>query len=450
MVISPIHAQDDESRMQRYVPAQSQFGEPKRTDVLQEDSIVCQIMANVMLSCLTKDMIEARNGKVVTYIVDRGETWESIATKCRVDASFIKSLNPYYTECITGTEILIAEMPEPDYAAMARDSSIRRALIYEESGEWKKAIKAYSEILKGGSSVEVHYLRGRAYYRANKLKESVQDFEYVVNHDNNNDFPDASDVLAQVSAEWEQKKAQKAELWGNIIGGVLQAGAMAADAYLTYKYGTQNSNAFLTAAGTSFNYSPSMLNMGAANIATTLNYYQDGVQLPASLNPVNYFTPDMMKMEISYDQYGNPMYSSPGLADAMMKMQADFNNTIGTSGALFTGSATSNMINGLVQSNNNIVIDFANQANTFQYFDNSGGSYNYDNNSYDTSSSFTTVGTNSTGKGSKNCPTCMGTGRCQSCNGTGWIERDDFANSHNCANCKGSKKCQWCRGTGKI
>lgn len=299
------------------------------------DSITAAIMAGCTARAFVENFIAEHNGKIVPHIVDRGETWSSLANLSGVEQNMILALNPFNTECLTGTEVYIVELPKPSYEDLCNANIARllqQGMDMENNGKFRDAIKIYSNIIKDYDALEAYYLRGRAYYRSNKLKESTRDFSHVVNFDTKHKFPDAIDIYQQVSEEWETRKEAKKERILGIVATALQAGTQIAGAYFNSKYGTSQSNLYLSGSNNGL-VSSIIPNVTAEqpfyNIGVETNYYQNGIQWPAELNPLNYFTPDAMEVKVTYDKFGTPMYSMPGVANAVYNMQNDFNGLMG-------------------------------------------------------------------------------------------------------------------------
>ena len=99
------------------------------------------------------------------------------------------------------------------------------------------------------------------------------------------------------------------------------------------------------------------------------------------------------------------MYSSPGITNAMMKMQSDFNIDMAKSSNLFSGSAISNALLGQLNMNNYMVAQTAIEMATPTYavdYQDDGGNATKNN-------------TGSPGSYNNNS-------KCIHCEGTGWVK----------------------------
>lgn len=324
------------------------------------DSIVGVFLAKFVMRGLTTDFITECKGKIEPYYVQRGETWESVARKFRVDGGMLRGLNPFEDELLVGLEISVPIFPKPTFEEI--QSSINapkfeRAQTYERRGEWKEAVKVYNDIIKTSPQIDAYYCRGRAYYKLGKLKQATKDFGYVVAHDSDNKFPDANEIYQSVNDEWQAKKAERARFWGSVALGVLDMGLQVTDVVLKSKYGN---------AGDMMNYTPSYSSHpsgASSNGVTGFSWFQldpslvkAGITLPPSLDISRYFNADTFKMEVSYDQWGNPMYSCPGLANAMLQQQADFNRDMMS---MSNGAGLSHSIYAQLHIQNQSVNDYA-------------------------------------------------------------------------------------------
>lgn len=379
------------------------------------DSISSAIVAKFMAKSFSEILIYERNGEIHNHIVDRGETWESIAKQYGVDGTLLQALNPFEFECVTGIEIEVPYFPKPTYDEMEDIHTSRKlneGLDLERAGKIKEAIKIYSGIIKDNSAIEAYYLRGRAYYRNHKLKEATADFKYVVYHDAYNKFPDAHDIYSQVSSEWEAYKEQRNRRTGLIIGQILNAGVSIASACLDAKYGTQNSQNFLSGYdyGNAVVYSNQNV---LTNSSGGTNYYQNGFEWPEYLNPGKYFTPDVMNVEITFDQFGNAMYSTPGIAAAMTRMQNDFNSaTLQTLSSLPVSTNTSTIM-GMLQLSNAETARMTTMMRTPQY--------NTPESHISTEPGNEKKSTHKTSQGNTDRRHCI------HCDGTGWVRSSQMA-----------------------
>ncbi|MDE6410354.1 MAG: hypothetical protein K2K81_08980 [Muribaculaceae bacterium] len=377
----------------------------------KSDSVVSYIISKYLVAVFSEELINERNGKIENHIVERGESWKSIAGSCGIDEAMLKALNPFEEECLTGLEIRVPRFPNA-VVVSGIDERVRmrlqNALDKEKAGNLKEAIKIYSTVIKENPSLDARYLRGRAYYRMKKLKQSTEDFKYVVQNDKDNAFPDAKDIYMQVSEEWERHKEERTQKWINIGLGILDMGMKVANEYVNYKYSTQQTNSFLSGYGYGAVTGGNAMvgsNYSIPGGGAGTDYYHNGVQWPASLDPSRYFTPDVMKVEVTYDAFGNPMYSSPGIANAMMRMQSDFNLDMAKSGNLFSGSAISNALLGQLNMNNYMVSQTAIEMATPTYvvdYQNDGGN---------------DLGNDIGSPGSYN-----NNSKCIHCEGTGWVK----------------------------
>lgn len=164
-------------------------------------------------------------------VVERGETWESIAAQYKVAVDLIKNLNSEYDECLAGIELfvpiasvgekeIIEELPQRNII-----DELQFARSYLSHEDYKKAVKEYDKMIKRNPSIDAYYERALAQYKRGKLKQAISDLQVVQGYDNYDaKYPDTDELLAGINEEWSAKKARRAELWGAIVGAVLVTG----------------------------------------------------------------------------------------------------------------------------------------------------------------------------------------------------------------------------------
>lgn len=200
------------------------------------DSITNKVYIGNLAKHIMIDVIRNEKGSIAEYDVERGDSWEILANRFGLDAEELKDLNPEWDELHVGTTIIIATFPKGSQRAEA--AIIAQNPLYDEvnnslnSEDWKSAKKCCDKIIKSDPTITAYYLRGIAQFNNGKYKEAARDFDYVVANDRFLLFDNAATLKNQASDAWEAKKAERAEMWGNIAGQILQAGAMMANEYM--------------------------------------------------------------------------------------------------------------------------------------------------------------------------------------------------------------------------
>jgi hypothetical protein len=100
---------------------------------------------------------------------------------------------------------------------------------YERTGDYKKAIKSYSRVIKSSPSASNYFSRGVCYYQTKKWKKAISDFEYVI------DAPDCSRKMRRECARYlddayEQAaiaKEKRTNVLAGILPGVVAVGVVA-------------------------------------------------------------------------------------------------------------------------------------------------------------------------------------------------------------------------------
>ncbi len=376
-----------------------------------EDKIVEDAYLDLLLQQMMREYLESEGATFESHIVERGETWESLARLVGIDELDLKSLNIDNRDLYAGCEITLVSFPkwslnhERKILAMF-PGTVSEAERHMKDKNWKKAIKAYTNIIECSECLTAHYMRGLALYNNGKFKEASKDFSWVAQNDKFNLYDDAYDLSREASNAWEQKKAERAEFWGNLAGAVLQTGLQVASNVIAAKQMESNASTYSRVTSPS----PGMTGSLAAQMEQPgyfQNVYNDIMNL--SIQQVNdQLQNEYMAIRENYLRMGkdlswNEFMSIKGQAYAMMKAEES-----GQPIADNTVSQTKN------------------------YGAGSYGSY-----------------------GDKDCYLCRGTGTCQTCNGTG-IGRDDMFGTgkhYECPNCylengKRTGKCSACGGKG--
>lgn len=412
----------------------------------EDESIIAGFMAKFVAKGVTLDLIRDANGTIKKHIVARGETWESIAQQYNSEKSILLCLNPLEEECLTGMEIEVVEFPKPTYQETNNkfcDRQMAQVMEYEARKNYKEVIERCNEIIQRNPSyIDAYYVRGKTYYRKGKLKQASKDFEYVAINDKGNRFPDAREIHKQVCREWEEKKSKRAEFWVGVGLQALNSGLQIADAVIQSKNRNTSSMINSNMRGLTINASHGVSYSGT-NISKS-NYFRTS-ELPAYLDFSRYCTPEAMKVQITYDAAGNPMYSMPGLAKVMNEMNAEMNASI-----MSSGNVSNSLLAQLTSANsmNNLQTQFLMVP---QYPGSSGNdsdisedSDNFSPNQEDYKTKKRNVLNETIGE---KCPACKGTGNCIGCNGT--LVTHYWGEPGKCKMCNDTGKCGACNGTGK-
>ena len=306
-----------------------------------------------------------------SHTVERGESWESIANSYGVTPEVLKCLNAQEEFCLAGLELNvpvikknIETVESTGYLDRLTESYFTSARNNVTRGNYKDAVKTYDHIIKTNPGIEAYYERAFAQYKRGKLKLALNDLNHVKSYPGYEEiYPDSDELLQSIKKEIEYKTARRNQLWGNILGTVVRTGLEIGNAYLNAKYGnTQwNNNSYLPSytSGTS-----SFSSYGGGIGTVTPSSYQ--FQIPDCLDFTKY---DLAgQIQITYDQYGNAMYSNPKAAAALRKMNSDFANYMNGSGFFTNGGAIGYSTMLQMNSDMRIASMYADSLETPQYF----------------------------------------------------------------------------------
>lgn len=194
-----------------------------------------------------------------SHIVDRGESWESIADDYGVTVSQLKEANPSIVDAFVGIELFIPV--EVDDMDMERRKFMRHNPLYLEAqdlaaaGKYKQAAKTYEQLIASNHNVplDVYYHRGIAYYNWGKMHQTMNDMAYVKRNDTYGRFPDAAEIYGKAEKIQAERDANKAAIAGAIIG----VAATATASYLTMEASSDMAADGSSASATSSSSAPS-------------------------------------------------------------------------------------------------------------------------------------------------------------------------------------------------
>ena len=374
-----------------------------------ENVIIDMTNLYILRQQLIRNQLERDGAVFESHIVERGESWKSLADMAGLDEEDLRYLNGDLKNLYAGMEITLVSFPkwslnyERKIMAM-HPASFTEAEKHMKDKKWKKATKSYSDIIKCSDCLTARYMRGMAYYNNGKYKEAAKDFSWVAGNDKFKLYDDASDLSHQANKAWEQKKAERAEFWGNLVGAVVETGLQV----------TSNIMAAKQMESYSSNYA-------------RVTSYPSGGSLAAQMEQPGYFQAvqnNLMNLSIQQVQ------------QEQQREYMEMRNVYLQMGKDLTW---------------NEFLAIKAEAYSMMKAEESGnsGGYNSGTVNYGTSNTST--------HGQKECHLCRGTGICQTCNGSG-VGRDNMFGTgkhYECPNCylvngKRTGKCSACHGTGTV
>ena len=104
------------------------------------------------------------------------------------------------------------------------------------SGNYGKAAKNYSKAISYEPSATLYFNRGLANYKKESYGSAKNDFKEYLHLDPGGDLSSRARELYDSAEELhKEKKARRAEMWGNIIASVVLVGAQVANTYMQTK-----------------------------------------------------------------------------------------------------------------------------------------------------------------------------------------------------------------------
>lgn len=338
--------------------------------------------AKLKTALLAALAIAATDISARTYVVERGDTWELIARKWGVHTDELKAANPAMPEVFYGLEITLPDSSAPSQltnstiAAYERDDrALDRAEKALARGEYSSARSALSSAMsrRGHTTSRLAYLYAQSCEGTKKYVEALEHYgkaaqlfndgdrtmtaeQYMaVNADMERVLPLAQQEAvekaereererqqaearrrrrAEEAAREEARKRERGSFWSNLGNALLDAVGNAA-AGATGGWNMPGMGA-MPGWGTPM---PSFGGAGGGMASPMLNpqLAAAGVTLPPSLDFTRW-DPSMFQMQVTYDQAGNPMYSSPGLAAWQTQSAAEVGGYAAAVGAQVGGA----------------------------------------------------------------------------------------------------------------
>lgn len=315
-----------------------------------------------------------------TYVVERGDTWELIARKWGVHTEELKAANPAMPEVFYGLEINL-----PDNSAPSQVSNSTIALYEREDRQLAAAEKALAEgryaaahsalssamSRRGHTTSRLAYMYARSCEGTQNYMEALENYGKAISLFNDGDWTMTGEQVSSVEAdrdrvyplaekEYQEKLRREAEekrqaeirrqrraeeaareearkrerraAWGSFgqaLLGAIGNAAMGASG----GWGMPATGA-MPAWNTPI---PSFGGGGTASPLLNPQLAAAGVTLPPSLDFTKW-DPAMFQMQVTYDQAGTPMFSSPGLAAWQMQSAAEVGSYAAAVGAQVGGA----------------------------------------------------------------------------------------------------------------
>lgn len=336
--------------------------------------------AGIKTALLVAFAIASTGVSARTYVVERGDTWELIARKWGVHTEELKAANPAMPEVFYGLEINL-----PDNSAPSQVSNSTIALYEREDRQLAAAEKALAEgrysaarsalssamSRRGHTTSRLAYMYAKSCEGTQNYMEALENYGKAISLFNDGDWTMTGEQVSSVEAdrdrvyplaekEYQEKLRREAEekrqaeirrqrraeeaareearkrerraAWGSfgqaLLGAIGNAAMGAAGGWGMPATGA------MPAWNTPV---PSFGGGGTASPILNPQLAAAGVTLPPSLDFTKW-DPSMFQMQVTYDQAGTPMFSSPGLAAWQMQSAAEVGSYAAAVGAQVGGA----------------------------------------------------------------------------------------------------------------
>lgn len=204
-------------------------------DSIARAKITEAIINKTLRQSLVDEVVE-KGGRIVIHDVQRGETWESIADLYDMTEYELKVMNPLFDECNIGLTldipVLLSNEELTERLIVSQNTHYAKAEELYSAKNYPSAIKAYTRLIKSSqSSLLAYYKRGCAYYKCDKYKKAMNDFEYVLKHGGGKIYPNVEENYNKAQRQVQRQREARARAWGNL----LQAGIQMANTYYAAK-----------------------------------------------------------------------------------------------------------------------------------------------------------------------------------------------------------------------
>jgi len=185
------------------------------------------VQSSVVILLVFSTTCASAQSDTISHVIERGESMEYLVERYNVSVDDIKNCNGSCFDLFyTGMEIRIpvprrraATHSAPSYNSYYA-SRCEQADALLNGGDYKKAIKAYSELIDSYSSslpcTEAYYGRALAYYNRGKWKSAIKDFEVALNDENlsSSTRSQCKNLLSKARTNREQQLEERGQMWG--------------------------------------------------------------------------------------------------------------------------------------------------------------------------------------------------------------------------------------------
>lgn len=336
--------------------------------------------ARIKTALLAAFAIAATGISARTYVVERGDTWELIARKWGVHTEELKAANPAMPEVFYGLEINLPENSAPSQVSNStialyerEDRQLAAAEKALAEGRYSAARSALSSAMsrRGHTTSRLAYMYARSCEGTQNYMEALENYGKAISLFNDGDWTMTGEQVSSVEAdrdrvyplaekEYQEKLRREAEekrqaeirrqrraeeaareearkrerraAWGSfgqaLLGAIGNAAMGASGGWGMPAMGA------MPAWNTPV---PSFGGGGTASPILNPQLAAAGVTLPPSLDFTKW-DPSMFQMQVTYDQAGTPMFSSPGLAAWQMQSAAEVGSYAAAVGAQVGGA----------------------------------------------------------------------------------------------------------------
>lgn len=336
--------------------------------------------AGIKTALLVAFAIASTGVSARTYVVERGDTWELIARKWGVHTEELKAANPAMPEVFYGLEINLPENSAPSQVSNStialyerEDRQLAAAEKALAEGRYSAARSALSSAMsrRGHTTSRLAYMYAKSCEGTQNYMEALENYGKAISLFNDGDWTMTGEQVSSVEAdrdrvyplaekEYQEKLRREAEekrqaeirrqrraeeaareearkrerraAWGSfgqaLLGAIGNAAMGASGGWGMPAMGA------MPAWNTPV---PSFGGGGTASPILNPQLAAAGVTLPPSLDFTKW-DPSMFQMQVTYDQAGTPMFSSPGLAAWQMQSAAEVGSYAAAVGAQVGGA----------------------------------------------------------------------------------------------------------------
>lgn len=207
----------------------------QNADSIAKDARINAVIDATLLKS-TMDEYKEKGGRFLIHVVEKGESWESIAALYGIEMHDLLCMNSIHDNCFVGMElyvpVLLSDEELKEQKLIANHSGYRMAQLQLDNKDYSKAARTYTSLIESkASSTLAYFNRGVALYNDGHYKKAMSDFARVKNR-GSKEFGERASKYYQYAV---QRLDERREARANVFANLLNMGVQVAGGYLQAK-----------------------------------------------------------------------------------------------------------------------------------------------------------------------------------------------------------------------